>query len=679
MPKFWNNIYVVTKDELIPKFWKSYNNLNNEIWRYRNNENYGVKRAQYGGNSRELLIIFDTLPKHVQDAIGDERKTQHPLERFYKIKLNTVSFYNDFTYPDGNYLPPQTIEQYIINATVLQAVLELKKAREFERSSKGGSLRGINKTLINDLKSFNEILSDRFKVTHNIPTSTRFAQKLDDFNTKGLISVIKDPEQKRKSNALKNDEPTQRLLNAMFASQKKKPTPTEVSDQYKAFLAGYVQIVNKETDEIYDPKAYKTLSDSTIKNFLTNWDSTIATHAIRNGDRQKLIQKFIPYISFSQAKHSGSLLSIDDRQPPFNYEGSKRMWFYNAIDTGSEAFTCWVYGKTKEGIILDFYRQLVRNYHNWGLNLPDGLECESSLNSSFKDTFLQEGTMFQDVRIEANKARGKRIERYYRDLRYTLEKEREGWLARPSALSESNQAGNEKRIIIPYQKLVKQCLTDIMTWNNMEHSKIKGKTRWEVFLETQNPNLKPTNYKAFLQYLGYHTQTSCNAGIVNLQNGKFVLGDKGEIYTGALLINLMKKIEGKNIDVYWLDDNQGEVFKALAYINGRYVCELQSKPIPPRAKIERTPADEVKLAIMASYANTVSSYMKTKKNDLEKVSIIDLRSKTLNNKFQIDELIKTETPPPKTEDLPNYDKEQQHEWSSQESDTGQSWDKAFDI
>ena len=75
------------------------------------------------------------------------------------------------------------------------------------------------------------------------------------------------------------------------------------------------------------------------------------------------------------------------------------------IDLGNEAFTCWVYGTSKEGIITDFYRQMVRNYAEWNLILPAELESEMSLNSSFVDTFLKEGNMFQYVRIEATQTR----------------------------------------------------------------------------------------------------------------------------------------------------------------------------------------------------------------------------------------------------------------------------------
>jgi len=387
--------------------------------------------------------------------------------------------------------------------------------------------------------------------------------------------------------------------------------------------------------------------------------------------------KFTPFHSFTQPTLAGSIISVDDRQPPFEYEKGKRMWFYNGIDLASEVFTTWVYGKSKEGIILDFYRQMVRNYHEWGLNLPAEIECESSLNSSFKDTFLKEGNMFQYRQMYANKARSKRIEAYYKPLRYQIEKQREGWLARPFAVSEPNQISNVPKMTVPYERLVEESLKDIVTWNNMEHSKIKGKTRWEVFLENQNPDLKPTNYKAIMPYLGNHTPSSCNTGITRLNYRLWLLGDHGNIYTGEKLINLMKQVEGQDFEVYWLDGNDGKIIKAMVYMEGRYICELLPKPMPNKARVERTAEDEEQMAIMTRYEATVNGYMRTQKNKLDQVTIIDHRKKTLNDKFQIPGLSKVSKEPREVEVLEEVENEYQYNPNRNVSANG--WRSAFNI
>ncbi|WP_425628828.1 hypothetical protein [Cellulophaga lytica] len=623
----------VTKDDLVPEFWKSWNSLKQQITRDAKKEYGGIKKISLGGHGRKVLIDYDSLPKEIQDQLEDPREVDHILERYYKRDAAAVDFYNNFTTKDGKYLTQEAKQRYIVNASLMEALTQLKHDREVERMAKGGSLRGVLLTLAQDAESFKAVMLKKYGYTHNVPTSKRFKEAFRAYKKQGPVSLIKDIKGVAKTNARKVTEDTLELLNNMFAGQDNKPTPTDIYVQYDAFTKGMLQVINEQTGEIYEPKNFAALSESSIRSYLNKWESQIGTHAKRNGDRQKLMTKFDPFHSFTQPKLAGSIISIDDRQPPFEYEKGKRMWFYNAIDLASEAFTTWVYGKTKEGIIVEFYRQMVRNYHEWGLNIPAELECESSLNSSFKDTFLKEGEMYQHVNMYANKARSKRIEAYYKPLRYQLEKQREGWLARPFAISEPNQPSNVKKQFVPYQKLVEESLRDICTWNNMEHSKIKGKTRWEVFMENQNPDVRPTNYKAILPHLGDHTQTSCNAGITRLNYRLWLLGDNGSVYTGEKLINLMQLVEGKDFDVFWLDGNDGKIIKALVYINGRYICELLPKPKPNKARLERTPEDEAGFLLMQRYEATVNGFMRTQKNKLEKVTIIDHRSKTLNNKF----------------------------------------------
>ena len=637
MPHYWNNILVVTKDELVPAWWNTFNTLKSEIRRYKDKP-YGIKRTQIGGNGRQLLISFDSLPQHIQDGIGDPRKLDHQLERYYYVDGDAVRFYHDWQYPNtSNYLTPASQEQYIINASVLKTLLRWNEASIAEILSKRGTKpRKRNEAMLYELKTFEETLRVKYGVEHNLPTSLqRFAQMMKSFEKEGYEALIKDRNAQSQQNARKVGEDIIKLLNDLFASQPHKPTPKEVAYQYEAFLNGELDIINSKTGEIYEPEDYPKISISTSRAYLTQWANKIGTHTKRSGNNQELMRKFKPYHSLLQPEMAGSLLSIDDRQPPFWYAKGKRVWFYNAIDLGSEAFTCWVWGKTKEGLILNFYQQLVRNYHEWGFNLPYEMECESSLNSSFKDTFLRNGAMFEKVRIEANNARGKRIEAYYRKLRYHHEKERAGWLARPSALSEANQAGNQPRIIIPYEDIVDGCIDDIETWNNTEHSKIKGKSRWDVFCDTQNPRTRPINYKSFMQYIGFKQETSCNAGTIMLQYTEFVLGDNGEIYFGDPLIELMKKVEGKDITIYWLDANDGSMLKAMVYIGDRYICEALPKPRYHRATAERTNECKEERELMSAYVATITRFQREQASAIEPVTVLNNKPKTINNNFQI--------------------------------------------
>jgi hypothetical protein len=60
------------------------------------------------------------------------------------------------------------------------------------------------------------------------------------------------------------------------------------------------------------------------------------------------------------------------------------------------------------------------------------------------------------------------------------------------------------------------------------HPIITGKTRWEVFLENQNSDLTPINWRGILPYIGHKTQTSYNVGTIRLQNNTYLLAKNGK-------------------------------------------------------------------------------------------------------------------------------------------------------
>lgn len=612
-----------------------------------------IKRLRPRNQYTPTLVGWKDLPpdwqKKLIEVFGEptKRAKQSLFEKYFELDSMAVYFYANYRLKNGVGLPPETQDEYALNASVLNLIDDMFNRRKEFRQLMKGTVKEVWEITANDAELFRRIKP------HTLPTGRRLRDKLNEYTRGGLRNYeVLIHKNWCNVSALKLDDDTMGLLDNMFATQDQKPTATEVARQYGAFKAGYIEIINNETGECYDPNDFSDIGEGTIRKWLAKWSSKIATHHKRGGDRQKLINLFKPYHSLMQPKYAGSIISIDDRQPPFEYAKGKRLWFYNAIDLGSEAFTCWVHGKDKAGIIIEFYRQLMRNYTEWGLPMPAEIEAEMNLNSSFVNTFLKDGAMFQYTHIEGNNARAKRIERYYGNLRYDYEKQREGWLARPFALSESNQIRLKPVPFVPYEKIIEGCLKDIETWNNTEHSQIKGKTRWEVFIEMQNPNVRPTNWRAILPHLGYKTQTSCNKGIIRLNNGEFVLGNEGEIYFGEKLVMLMDWVEGKELDIYWMDDNDGGVMRALVYLRGgeQCICEAIAKPRYNRARIERTEEDDRNIELMCKYVETIEGYRRSQMKLIDTVTVIDNRPKTLNGKFKIRELKVSNTPDPVTED-----------------------------
>ena len=182
-------------------------------------------------------------------------------------------------------------------------------------------------------------------------------------------------------------------------------------------------------------------------------------------------------------------------------------------------------------------------------------------------------------------------------------------------------------------------------------------------MENQNPNIKPTNYKAILPYLGEATLTSCNAGIINFRSRKFLLGIDGAVATGDALIRLMKEVEGEEFTIYWLEGNDDKLIKAFIYHNDRYVCDAVAMPSYNRAKAEMTPEGEAARSLMSEYVASVESYRKATVKGLNKVTVLDNRSLTLNNKFQMPGLAKhrpAEHEPEQAEVMPELPEEKDY-------------------
>jgi hypothetical protein len=642
MPHILNNIVVVTAEELVPDFFKL-DTLMKNIKRYESKP-YGIKRVQKGGNGRPMLVAFDSLDAAIQTKLGDPRKQAHILERFYQVDGEGVIYFRDYRFPDGSALDRKHQDKYVLNASMLKALFALKQAREMEHLAKGCSTKGLLNTLCADAISYNTILAAKRLPCHTLPENPRrFKDAMSRFEKNGYESLISG--RHKNDNSRKVTDSVISLLNNMFAKDPSKPTAIEVHRRYNAFINGFIQIVNKETGEYYIPSEYANLSAATVTNYLLTWKNAIGNEAARSGNRQVYMGKFKPHYSFERPKYAGTLISIDDRQPPFKTESGKRVWFYNGIDLASDFIACAVYAETKsdedknEKLIIDFYRQLVRNYAEWGFNLPDGLEAELSLNSSYVDTFLKPGAMFHNVRIEANNARGKRCERHWEELRYGIEKKRIGWIGRPHARKEFNQAGPNKVPKLPYYEVVNNAIEDIEAWNEwphytypeavedfraMEWSPREYKTRWEVFCETQNPNLKPTNYQGFLPYLGYKETTSCHAGILRFRSTEYIIGNNGQVETNSdRLISCMEKIEGRDIDIYWLDGNDGKVLAAHIYIGTQYICEAVIKPTSQRGVLEQTDDDRYNFELFSKYKTIIETFGRRQYAELEPVAYIN--------------------------------------------------------
>src|SRR5690606_2527527 len=148
---------------------------------------------------------------------------------FFEFDADAVEYYSKFK-RNGIALTSEEQERYIINASVVKAVIKLEQSRIAERMKlKNSSMAGIWETLVNDMIHFQNYLKVTHDTQHTLPTSRRFKEVLKDCKEDLYYPLIKDPEGKAKQNARRVFDKEEQLLNALFENQKHKPTPTEVA------------------------------------------------------------------------------------------------------------------------------------------------------------------------------------------------------------------------------------------------------------------------------------------------------------------------------------------------------------------------------------------------------------------------------------------------------------------
>ena len=188
MPYIYSNKTVAVEvEELVPRFWKKIQSLQQELYRYKDKP-FGIKRLQLGGNGRKLLVDFDSLSSEIQDALGDPRKAEHPLQPYFEWDSEAPEYYSKFKRGGTTVLKSDEQERYIINSSVMQAVLKLEQARIQERLKMKLTLVGLIESLRYDVESFQNFLRSKHEMEHTLPVSIRFKELLKDFKENKYLS-----------------------------------------------------------------------------------------------------------------------------------------------------------------------------------------------------------------------------------------------------------------------------------------------------------------------------------------------------------------------------------------------------------------------------------------------------------------------------------------------------------
>lgn len=516
------------------------------------------------------LIEIATMPLRFQERIKikyGEMKEDILRNWFighYHIDAKAREFYTRFRFDNGDALPPEHIQEYTVNASVIEAVLRAMDDATFRRKAmKDGP---VNWGELAGAISFYQA-----EFGHTLPVSSnRFKKRVNDFKSNGYESLIsrKFMNQNRRKVTYKIEDLVRGL-----AAQAEHPYDTVVAEMYNQFVTGNCEAYDPETGEIFNPEDFTdkggnpvVLSKATIANILKQ-PKTIALLAKVHQTQWNFNNSQRPYHLRSLPQYAFSKISADDRDLPRPMRDGNYVHAYYVSDVASGAVVGYAYNRNKnKDLFLDCMRNMFQTIDQNGWYMPAQIEVEHHLVNKFTDGLMQAGVVFPLIHwCNPGNSREKRQEHVNRGKKYSVEKRTQQNIGRWWAKLEANRPKVEKvydelnnTYRVPtytYEQLVADDIASIKEWNNQPHpnqKKYPGMTRWDVLCGTQNPDLRPWDKAVLYRYIGEHTETSIRQNAyLTVNHEVYRLSDP----------NVIDRLEPRNyqVDAYWLAGADGNV------------------------------------------------------------------------------------------------------------------------
>lgn len=535
-----------------------------------------------------VLVEVATMPLRFQEKIklkyGDMKEDviKNWLGSHYHIDAKAREFYTRFRFDNGDALPPEHIQEYTVNASVIEAVMRAMEDATFMRKAmKAGP--------VNWGELAGAISYYQAEFGHTLPVSSnRFKKRVNDFKANGYESLISRKFMNQNRRKVTYD--IERLLLSIDA-QPEQPFNTTVWEQYNMFVQGDLELYDPETGEVLNPADFTdkdgnplVLSPATVANYLNN-PKNKALRAKLHMSQWDFNNAYRPYHLRSIGEFSLSKVSLDDRDLPRPMKDGNRVKAYYAYDVVSGAVVGYAYNRYKTGeLFLDCMRNMFQTLDRNGMYIPAELEVEHHLVSDFADGLMQAGTVFPLIRwCNPGNSREKRAEHKNREKKYGVEKRTQVGIGRWWAKLEANRPKEEKVYdeknntykvkIYSYEELVADDIRAIETFNAQPHPNQKrypGMSRWDVLCAHQNPNLAPWDKAVLYRFIGQHTETTIR------QNTYCTV-----MYNqyGLPSPEIIEKLEPRNykVDAYYLPDADGTINEVYIYQNGRYIATC--KPV----------------------------------------------------------------------------------------------------
>lgn len=578
-----------------------------------------------------VLVEIATMPLRFQERIklkyGDMKEDviRNWLGSHYHIDAKAREFYTRFRFDNGDALPPEHIQEYTVNASVIEAVMRAMEDATFMRKAmKAGP--------VNWGELAGAISYYQAEFGHTLPVSSnRFKKRVNDFKANGYESLISRKFMNQNRRKVTYD--IERLLLSIDA-QPEQPFNTTVWEQYNLFVQGELELYDPETGEVLNPADFTdkdgnplVLSPATVANYLNN-PKNKALRGKLHMSQWDFNNAYRPYHLRSIGEYSLSKVSLDDRDLPRPMKNGNRVKAYYAYDVVSGAVVGYAYNRYKTTeLFLDCMRNMFQTLDRNGMYIPAELEVEHHLVSDFADGLMQAGTVFPLIRwCNPGNSREKRAEHKNREKKYGVEKRTQVGIGRWYAKLEANRPKEEKVYdeknntykvkTYSYEELVADDIRAIETFNAQPHPNQKrypGMSRWDVLCAHQNPNLAPWDKAVLYRFIGQHTETTIR------QNTYCTV-----MYNqyGLPSPEIIEKLEPRNykVDAYYLPDADGTINEVYIYQNGRYIATCKPVARYNENTAEQTEYDKAAYTEQSKYVAQFDKMMKDGK--IKRVGIL---------------------------------------------------------
>lgn len=578
-----------------------------------------------------VLVEIATMPLRFQERIklkyGDMKEDviRNWLGSHYHIDAKAREFYTRFRFDNGDALPPEHIQEYTVNASVIEAVMRAMVDATFMRKAmKAGP--------VNWGELAGAISYYQAEFGHTLPVSSnRFKKRVNDFKANGYESLISRKFMNQNRRKVTYD--IERLLLSIDA-QPEQPFNTTVWEQYNLFVQGELELYDPETGEVLNPADFTdkdgnplVLSPATVANYLNN-PKNKALRGKLHMSQWDFNNAYRPYHLRSIGEYSLSKVSLDDRDLPRPMKDGNRVKAYYAYDVVSGAVVGYAYNRYKTTeLFLDCMRNMFQTLDRNGMYIPAELEVEHHLVSDFADGLMQAGTVFPLIRwCNPGNSREKRAEHKNREKKYGVEKRTQVGIGRWYAKLEANRPKEEKVYdeknntykvkTYSYEELVADDIRAIETFNAQPHPNQKrypGMSRWDVLCAHQNPNLAPWDKAVLYRFIGQHTETTIR------QNTYCTV-----MYNqyGLPSPEIIEKLEPRNykVDAYYLPDADGTINEVYIYQNGRYIATCKPVARYNENTAEQTEYDKAAYTEQSKYVAQFDKMMKDGK--IKRVGIL---------------------------------------------------------